>query len=147
MKTVSAILLSILWGVLQAQPQKSPADRKEQIEALRISYITQRLNLTREEAQRFWPVYNEYRSALDSLKSIRREQFKKYRDDFEGLSDKQIAEMVDNQIILRQKELDLMKKYHAEFKSLLPIKKVALLYKTEEEFKARLIREMHNRAD
>jgi hypothetical protein len=53
--------------------------------------------------------------------------------------------MVDKQIIYRQRELDVRKKYHAEFKGVLPVKKVALLYRAEDEFKASVLREFKSR--
>lgn len=128
-----------------AQPPHDDGDKKEQIEAMRVAFITQQLNLTREEAQKFWPVYNEYRDGLNAMRKERHEAYKKYKADFASLTDKEYAEYADNEIIFRQRELDLMKKYHAEFKSLLPVKKVALLYRAENEFKKTLLKEAHER--
>jgi Spy/CpxP family protein refolding chaperone len=133
-------------GVTAFGQQPSPDDAKrEQIEAMRIAFITQKVDLTREEAQKFWPVYNEYRDALSKMRQERHDSYKNYKASFETLSDKEYTEYVDNLIIFRQRELDLMKKYHAEFKAVLPIKKVALLYRAEDEFKKNLLKEAHER--
>ena len=128
-----------------AQPQGTPQDKKERIDALKVSFITQKLELTREEAQRFWPVYNEYQKSRDALRTERKEQFRNYSERFDELSDGELTELVDKQIIYRQRDLDLMKKYHAEFKSVLPVRKVALLYRAEDEFKAKVMQEIKNR--
>jgi len=132
-------------NIAVAQPSTGMEEKKEQIETMRIAFITQKLALTREEAQKFWPVYNEYRSSLDAMRKERHEAYKKYKTDFETLTDKEYTEYADNEIISRQHELDLMKKYHVEFKGVLPIKKVALLYRAENEFKKTLLKEAHER--
>jgi len=120
-------------------------EKKEHIEALKASFITQKLNLTRDEAQKFWPVYNEYQDAKEALRKERHEEFKKYKETFDSLSEKELTEFVDKQIIYRQRELDIDKKYHAEFKSVLPIKKVAMLYRAEDEFRKEVLKEIQNR--
>ena len=45
-------------------------NRSERLEALKIAFITKELNLSPEEAQRFWPVYNNY---SQELKKVRQE--------------------------------------------------------------------------
>jgi len=39
---------------------QSPGSKLERIEVLKMAYITKELNLTPDEAQKFWPVYNNY---------------------------------------------------------------------------------------
>ncbi|MDZ4845469.1 MAG: hypothetical protein SH857_07970 [Chitinophagales bacterium] len=140
-----AFISFLLLNITVAQPATGMEEKKEQIEMMRIAFITQKLALTREEAQKFWPVYNEYRDALDAMRKERQETYKKYKADFETFTDKEYTEYADNEIISRQRELDLMKKYHVEFKGVLPIKKVALLYRAENEFKKSLLKEAHER--
>lgn len=142
----AACLLLFATTAFAQQPNPATgADKKDQIESMRIGFITQKLELTREEAQKFWPVYNEYRDAMNKMREERHDSYKNYKASFETLTDKEYTEYVDNQIIYRQRELDLMKKYHAEFKGVLPIKKVALLYRAEDEFKKNLIKELNER--
>lgn len=144
-KTVFGLTLVLPCLAAYGQPPKLADDKREHIESLKISFITQKLDLTRDEAQRFWPVYNEYYDALQSLRNERKEELRSYSERFDQLSDKEMADMVDKQIIYRQRELDVRKKYHAEFKSVLPVKKVALLYRAEDEFKANVLREFKAR--
>ena len=144
-RTTPALAIIMFSLCAAGQPPKDHRERCEQIETLKISFITQKLDLTREEAQRFWPVYNEYQDVLRTLRKERKEEFKTYRERFDELTEEDLSEMVDKQIINRQRELDLRKKYHAEFKSILPIKKIALLYRAEDEFKAKVLREFKSR--
>lgn len=141
----SAWLIVMFSMTTFSQPPAHMQDKKEKIEALKVSFITQKLELTREEAQRFWPVYNEYQDAKDALRKERKDLFKNYNERFDDLSEKELTDLVDKQIIYRQRDLDLMKKYHAEFKSILPVKKIALLYRAEDEFRAKVLQEYRSR--
>ena len=135
-------LTCLLGSGLLAQTQgKEYQNKKDKIEAMKIAFITQKLSLTKEEAQSFWPVYNEFDAEKDKLRMERREQYSNYKTNFEGLSEVEITKLVDSQIIFRQRELDLRKKYHVELKGVLPIKKVAMLYRAEEDFKKELLKE------
>lgn len=116
--------------------------KKEKIEAQKIAFITQHLELSPEEAQVFWPVYNQFSDAIGEIQKQRIENSKKARKDIDALSEVEIEKMIDNHIILDQKELDIKKKYHAEFKKVLSNKKIAKLYHAEMMFKAELLRRM-----
>jgi len=126
----------------QQHPQRTDKERQERrddIQAMKVAYITKKLDLTPEEAQQFWPVYNQYQEKLRELRRKRREDRKGAKENFDTMTDKEVEQAVDNEIILRQKELDIQKEYHAKFKAVLPIKKVARLYNTEEQFKRVLL--------
>jgi hypothetical protein len=126
-----------LFSQMGTPPPKSR--QKENIESLKVAFITNKLDLTPEEAQQFWPVYNQYSDKLQELRKKRRLENKEAKHNFDELSDKEIEQAVDNEITFRQKELDLQKEYHSKFKSILPIKKVAKLYQAEEQFKKVLL--------
>ena len=110
--------------------------KRERIEVQKIAFITKQLALTPEEAQKFWPVYNQFSDARKQL----HEQHKENRKDIDNLSDSEIEQVIDNHIILDQKELDIKKKYHAEFKKVLSNKKIAKLYHSEDQFKRELLK-------
>lgn len=117
---------------------KAPMDR-EKIESMKIGFITNKLNLSPEEAQKFWPVYNKYADEIKLVREERLARLKDGRDGLENMSDKDVEKLVDSEITSRQQELDIIKKYNSQFKQTLPIKKVAQLYRAEEEFKRELL--------
>ena len=106
---------------------------------MKVGFLTERLNLTAEEAKAFWPVYNKYEDDLEALRKSRRENLMNAKRNFDEMGDRDIEKAVDNEIAFRQNELDLLKKYHPQFKQVLPIKKVAKLYRAEEDFKRKLL--------
>ncbi len=111
----------------------------EKIEAQRIAFITQELNLTPDEAQVFWPVYNEYDAKRHELKKAFKNSENLHKPEIEKLTEKEASQILDTQIIEAQKLLDLRKEYHARFKSVLPAVKVLQLYDAEREFQKMLI--------
>lgn len=116
----------------------------QNVESIRIAYITRQLNLTPEEAQQFWPVYNQYQDELKVLKQDRRRDLKPVNSQFSTMSDKEVEEAVENLVLLKQREHDLFLKYHEEFKKVLPIRKVGKLYKAENEFREKLLKRIQD---
>jgi hypothetical protein len=112
---------------------------REKVDAMKIGYLTDYLDLTPDEAKSFWPVYNKYQDELDQLRKTRKNNFLNEQMNFDSMSDADLEKMVDGEIAFHQSELDLQKKYHPQFKKILPIRKVAKLYRAEEEFKKRLL--------
>lgn len=134
---------------LPAQPPPPDPDkmdeRREEIEAMKIGFLTRKLDLSSEEAKTFWPVYNKFQDELEVIRKQRRNDMRDLRDNLKELNDKDAEKLIDNEMASRQKELDVMKSYHAQFKKILPVKKVLLLYRSEEDFKRELLDRLRDR--
>ncbi len=128
-----------------APPDAPEPPRKEKVESMKIAFLTQKLDLTPDEAQKFWPVYNEFQKKREEIHKKRREEMKQSKGNLDSLSDKQIEAIVDGEMGIRQKNLDLEKEYHSKFKSVLPIRKVAKLYHAEDMFAHRLLEQISER--
>lgn len=118
---------------------------RERMEAMKVAFFTQELSLTTEEAQAFWPVYNEFSDALARHKRSVNQKQQQMRQAFMGSDDQRVEELLDEYIELQRGEYDISKKYHAKFKEILPIRKVARLYKAEKDFRARILQEIQKR--
>ncbi|MEO1451058.1 MAG: hypothetical protein AAFV07_16125, partial [Bacteroidota bacterium] len=127
-----AILLT--GPAVQAQDEMRGV-RQEQIESFKIAFYTRRLDLTTEEAQVFWPVFNAYSDDLDAVRKEGRQLQVRMRQAYATASDREIEQMSDEYIGLKRKELEVIETYHQKFKSVLPVRKVILLYKVENDFK------------
>lgn len=130
-----------------AQPGSRWKEKQEKIEAFKIAFITQELDLSPQEAQQFWPVYNELET---ELKAVRKDKWTNRIEagmmmDFDIMSDADIEDALRIEFETAEKELTLRKKYFAEFKKVIPMKKVALLYRAEERFKMKLLEELRKR--
>jgi len=126
----------------QNAQHKQHGDQHKNVEAQRIAFITQELNLTPDEAKVFWPVYNEYDTKRHELKKSFKESGDFHKKDVDKLTEKEANQILDNQIIEAQKFLDLRKEYHAKFKAVLPAVKVLKLYDAEREFQKMLMEKM-----
>lgn len=141
-----SLIFLIIGSVAIAQPGgKRFEDRREKIEALKIAFLTKELNLTSEEAKGFWPVYNKFEEEMHTLRETRRKERGEMKADIESMTDKEAEQFVNSEIAFRQSELDIIKKYHPQFKQVLPVKKVALLIRAEEDFKRELLRRIQER--
>jgi hypothetical protein len=115
-----------------AQPGK-----QDKIEALKVSFITEKINLTPNEAQGFWPLYNEYNDKIKFARKNFRQQNSNVAD---FKTDKEADDFLNAELKLRQTEVDLQKEYFEKFKKILGSKKTGLLRKAEEEFKKEIIK-------
>lgn len=126
-------LISLAWNI-SAQKDKRDGDKHERMEALKIGFITNKLELTSEESQKFWPIYNEYKVHRKSL----RDEYKVIADTeaSSGNSDQLLTDIVT----LENKKTELKRVYIEKFKTALPSEKIVKLHFIETEFKKDMIR-------
>jgi hypothetical protein len=116
-------------------PQQDPKAR-EKINAAHAAYITERLGLTAEEAEKFWPVYREYAAKRKNI----REQFKDARK-----SGKKEHELIDLDLKIKQQELDLEKDYSNRLQKVITPQKLMNLRQAEGDFRKLLLRQIQQR--
>jgi len=121
--------------------QKDISNKRQQLEAEKIAFITKQISLTSTEAQQFWPLYNECQQKRNELQKQRRQIMKKMLLS-ESLNNKELEDLSDQYINIQSDESKLLTQYHQKFKSALPIQKVIGLYKAEDKFKIYLLRQV-----
>jgi len=87
--------------------QESKADK---VEAMKVGFITNKLELTAKEAQTFWPLYNEYNSKLEKLRKTKKSDFDDLKNKSENLSDKELETFINKVFDSKQKKKTLKKK-------------------------------------
>lgn len=115
---------------------------KNKLEAQRVAFITQRLNLTPEEAQQFWPIFNQYTEKLQQIRSST-----KADKPLDEISDADAEKMILSEFDRESRELDLKKDLHQKLKKVISIKKIAKLYKAERDFKGMLLERIQQRQE
>jgi hypothetical protein len=128
------ICLASVIGVF-AQPKNDRV--KDRVAAQRIGFITQRLNLTPEESQLFWPIYNQYTEKLQQIRSSA-----KVEQPTEDMSEADIEKLIVTQMDRESRELELKKDYYQKLKKAISVKKIAKLYKAERDFKGELLKQL-----
>jgi len=147
------ILLLTLGVFLIAQTsvvaQKSDNHKKrwEKYKTEKVAFLTTNLDLTPQEAQKFWPVYNQMDNEKSEAQKKRRELERKVRDAGETLSDVEIIKLTREFASNMKKEGALNEKYNEEFLKILPPQKVLKLYKVENEFRMYMIRKYRDQRE
>ena len=117
----------------------------EKIQSARIGLITQRLNLTPEQAQKFWPVYNEY---IQKKHELRQEIVASRQDvDRKNLSDEESRKVMDRSMDIKQKMLDLEKEYSIRLQQVITPQQILELYKAEEDFRRMILQRLQERRE
>ncbi len=140
--TSCAFTLTLMVCAAIAQPG---ARMMENIEAMKVGFITQKLDLSPEEAQKFWPVYNKYADELEKLRISFKGKMRADLSDMESMTDAQAEKALNEMLNFKMAEVDITRKYVSEFKKVLPIKKVVQLFKAEQEFKVKLLSDIKER--
>lgn len=137
------VLLVMLAGKAFAQPEKDfGKEKQEKLKALKVAYLTGKLNLTASEAEKFWPIYNEYEEAKFKIFADEHKAQRKALGKVDELNDTEINQMLDRYLTTKQQEVDLEKKYYAKFRTVLSPTKVAKLISADHDFKREVLKQM-----
>lgn len=136
MKKLFFVLIAFA-SIISVYAQPDGSRIKSRVEAHRIGFITQRLSLTPEESQQFWPLYNQY---TDKVQQIRNSV--KLEKQLDEMNDADIEKLIIGQMDKETRELDLRKEYYQKFKKVISVKKIAKLYKAERDFKAEMLKQL-----
>ncbi len=134
------LLLSIsLTGFSQDQ------DKHERIKALKVAFLTEKLELTKTEAQQFWPIYNAFDIQEHQL---RKEKYSKRNEtDVASLSEQEAKNMIDDMISSEKKKYEFKENFIKDLQKVLPAKKIIKLKIAEDEFNKKMFEEYKKRND
>jgi len=139
---LTSIAIFIVWiisstVVSQTQSRQNQTDR---IENYKIAFMTKRMDLSIAESRSFWPLYNEHEKKIKDLEknlTIMRGLTPK---ELSLMSDKEVEDAMTRFIDYGQQKQELQRKFYEDLKKILPIKKVALFYMAERDFKKELVK-------
>ena len=126
---------------LTAQQERG---RYERIKTYKIAYLTQRLDLSPKEAQKFWPLYNEFeKNFFDIRVTSMQDQKRKIRESggIVSLSEKDANEYISFMLDNESKITQLKRDFYVELKDVLSSQKILTLYNAENEFNRKLLSE------
>lgn len=125
MKKIFFLLSFLIFTRFAASAQEETEPQQdERIKTLEIAYITKELNLTSEEAEKFWPVFNRYRSEVKA-----------------AAQNPAITDPIDRQ----QRLLDIRKKYRVDFSRILSQDRANKFYASEDRFRDIIRKEIQRR--
>lgn len=113
------------------------AQNGERIRAAKVAFITNQLDLTVEESQQFWPIYNEMESKVQEIK-----QSVKANTSLDLMNDEELENHLLGKLNGRKQEAEVHLEYYQRFREVLPIRKLAKLPGIENEFKQHVLKKM-----
>ncbi len=142
-KKVYIILLMLFFSInsfaqVRGEKQKFKNDMRQKIEAQKVAFITNKLDLTPEEAQSFWPLYNEYEAKRKSIQKELVSEPPPPPEKVWQMSDKEAEQMIQDYFLQGQAMLDLKIEFYEKIKNIISVKKIIILFEAEKEFKRRL---------
>jgi hypothetical protein len=139
--TLLLLLPALVWGQMEHPPQLSPEKRKE-IEAMKVAYLTSQMDLSPEEAQVFWPVYNQFRGEMDELRGEGRKKHQLFKINQADYSDQELIEHMEFKFDHEREAIGIEEKYFTEFVEILSPQKILTMMEAEEGFKRELLMKM-----
>lgn len=145
MKRILLILsVFLLCAQVSGAQDKGKKDWNDRWKAEKIAYLTDAMDLSSAEAEKFWPVYNKcecekkksFKAVIEAYKALD-EALKNGKDDSE------IKNLLDKYLEAQNFGKDIDRKYVAEYRKVLPDKKVAKLYVAEESFRRQQIHKLN----
>lgn len=135
MKKIVLVLFLVSTGLYAQRPNQ------DRMKAFKTAYLTDQLDLTSSEAEKFWPIYNYFDNKLKSLrKKERSEVFSKVRNGgIEALTDSEAIALIDKMLEMKTTELQYRKELVKDLLKVLSPKKIIKLNRAEEEFKKILL--------
>jgi len=147
MKVINALMIAFtvfLSNPAMSQEKDEPSkDQKERVEALKRAFITEKLNLTVSEAEKFWPVFNEFENKKKEVKIAIRQAHKACEAD--PNNEKLLLEKVAVITQKRKEEAELDEKFIKDVLPILGAERTGKLLGIEEEFRKKLMDELKER--
>ena len=137
------IYLMLLFSVLSfAQNNR----KIEKIKAIQVAFISNKLNLTPEEAQKFWPIFNQFSDKQFDLKFKRKMLLLKMNpQNATPVSDSEMSKLLADSENLEAEIQNNRSRLIKDLQGVISPQKIFMLKQLEEEFKKTLLKQFKNR--
>ena len=132
-------IIMMMFPVIRTSAQNTNLER---LNNFKIGFFTKKLNLNTGEAEKFWPVYNEYQGQRNIIQIEKLKLNRNFNQNESSLNDKQLEEIGDDYVDCIVRESNLAVEFHKKLKQVLPPTKVILYYQAENQYKVQLLNEL-----
>jgi hypothetical protein len=144
MKRIVTYLLTVIIPVISLSGQNLNPENLEKLNNYKIGFFTKKLNFTTSEAEKFWPVYNEYQDQRNTIQLEKIRLIRNFNQNESSMTSDQLTETGDKLAGFIVRESDLAIAFHKKLKEILPPAKVIRYYQAENQYKAQLLTELQN---
>lgn len=119
---------------------------QERIKAQKVAFITERLDLSSKEAQKFWPIYNAFEKKVTKM---RQNDLREVRQAMQkgNLSDSEAQQVLDKFMIVEQQLFEAKKQLVKDLKNVIPPQKIIQLKAAEDAFNKKLMKMLQQRRE
>ena len=132
-------------GYGQGYGQGAMRGDTEKLTAYKIAFFTRNLDLTPEEAEKFWPLYNDYSARKSKLQTDRLSLMRYTAQNQSNMSEGEISSAAERLMQSFSDESELVVTFNESIKKVLPPAKIIRLYHVENQYKQQLLRELNQR--
>lgn len=149
MKHLTLTLGGLLFAAAMAWAQPGPPmgegrmtpEQQERLQQLRVAFFSEQLELTRAEAEAFWPVVNAHEDALDAQREAMRELAEQ-----PGTTEREVREAIERMAELRKAEVDLDTAMLLDLLPILGPERTAKIPRLEREFRKSILEAARKRS-
>lgn len=147
MKRITFIILCLVMATNAFSQRRGSdhSDRWEKYRTEKVAFLTTSLELTPDEAQRFWPVYNQFEKERWEIQKQRKDMEEKVQDAEASMPEAKIKQLTRDFADNMKREADMLAGYNEKFLEVLPAHKVLKLYKSENEFRMYMIKKYRDK--
>lgn len=138
----SVLVVIFLSSFFSLSAQTVKTDSEKALKAEKVAFLTKKMELTLDEAKQFWPIYDEYWDRKNHIVNERRRFVDEFLKESNNLSDAEISNYTNRYVNSHKQESDLLAEFNTRLKSILPPKKIMLLYQSNYEFKGYLLQKI-----
>ena len=143
MKNLLIVCLILSSFSLFAKKKESKDEKKQRIEAARVSFITKKLELTPEESKEFWPVINEMETKIKTSRKALKDRFKKMKQEDEKIDEKTYQKLIEDMHEQQISILEIKNEYVQKIASIIGYEKTFRFeHQIQREFKKQLMDRM-----
>lgn len=140
------LFLILISSILITTSVTAQNEKREQIKALKASFITEKLDLSVNEAQLFWPIYNAYEKNMHNYKfSKLRKLRKNIRENYSVLTNNEADEYLKEFIDIENKIHTERNTLVSKLRSVISAKKIIALKAAEEDFNRKILDQFRKR--
>lgn len=138
------LLLVFSFDAYSQPPRGQRSEKRERVKQLKIAYFTEELDLSEEDAEKFWPIYNEMEEKIRAEKKKARSATEGLKNNIDSMSDAEVESKMKEALDARIKESELQKDYLVKIGNVIGFKKAAKVVSLEAQFKRELVKRLAN---
>lgn len=140
------ILTALIFFIsLSLFAQGNRQEVEERYRAQKIAFITDKMQLTPEEAQLFWPLYRQMEAEKDALSKEMRDFRTSFPQNDMDFSEEQAAELLSFMNRHSASVSKLLMEFQKKFLKVISAKKLLLLHSADNEFRRHLLQEFRGK--